>query len=42
VAAQVFTLTDAMPRRYASLVLLGAIAGLRQGEAFGLALTGRR
>ena len=27
-----------MPRRYAPLVLLGAIAGLRQGEAFGLAL----
>jgi integrase len=35
---QVLTLADAMPRRYAPLVLLGAIAGLRQGEAFGLAL----
>ena len=36
--AQVLALADAMPRRYAPLVLLGAIAGLRQGEAFGLAL----
>jgi hypothetical protein len=27
-----------MPQRYAPLVLLGAGAGLRQGEAFGLAL----
>jgi integrase len=27
-----------MPRRYALLVLLGAGAGLRQGEAFGLAV----
>jgi len=36
--AQVLTLTDAMPQRYALLVLLGAGAGLRQGEAFGLAL----
>ena len=27
-----------MPQRYALLVLLGAGAGLRQGEAFGLAL----
>jgi integrase len=35
--AQVLALADAMPRRYAPLVLLGAIAGLRQGEAFGLA-----
>jgi hypothetical protein len=35
---QVLTLADAMPRHYAPLVLLGAIAGLRQGEAFGLAL----
>jgi integrase len=35
---QVLALADAMPRRYAPLVLLGAIAGLRQGEAFGLAL----
>lgn len=36
--AQVLALTDAMPQRYALLVLLGAGAGLRQGEAFGLAL----
>jgi integrase len=36
--AQVLALADAMPRRYALLVLLGAGAGLRQGEAFGLAL----
>lgn len=35
--AQVLELADAMPRRYAPLVLLGAVAGLRQGEAFGLA-----
>ncbi len=35
---QVLALTDAMPARYALLVLLGAGAGLRQGEAFGLAL----
>lgn len=35
---QVIALADAMPRRYALLVLLGAVAGLRQGEAFGLAL----
>jgi integrase len=28
-----------MPRRYALLVLLGAGAGLRQGEAFGLAVS---
>ena len=35
---QVLALADAMPRRYAPLVLLGAGAGLRQGEAFGLAL----
>ncbi len=31
-------LADAMPRRYALLVFIGAGAGLRQGEAFGLAL----
>jgi integrase len=36
IPAQVLALADAMPRRYAPLVLLGAIAGLRQGEAFGL------
>ena len=36
--AQVLTLATAMPQRYALLVLLGADAGLRQGEAFGLAL----
>jgi integrase len=36
--AQVLALADAMPQRYALLVLLGAGAGLRQGEAFGLAL----
>ena len=36
--AQVLALTAAMPSRYALLVLLGAGAGLRQGEAFGLAL----
>jgi integrase len=35
--AQVLALADAMPRRYSLLVLLGAGAGLRQGEAFGLA-----
>jgi integrase len=35
---QVLALADAMPRHYAPLVLLGAIAGLRQGEVFGLAL----
>ena len=35
---QVIALADAMPSRYALLVLLGAAAGLRQGEAFGLAL----
>jgi len=35
---QVLALADAMPQRYALLVLLGAGAGLRQGEAFGLAL----
>lgn len=35
---QVVALADAMPARYALLVLLGAGAGLRQGEAFGLAL----
>jgi integrase len=35
---QVLTLAAAMPDRYAVLVLLGAAAGLRQGEAFGLAL----
>jgi integrase len=36
--AQVLALADAMPHRYALLVLLGAGAGLRQGEAFGLVL----
>jgi integrase len=36
--AQVLGLATAMPQRYALLVLLGAGAGLRQGEAFGLAL----
>ncbi len=36
--AQVLELAAAMPRRYAVLVLLGAGAGLRQGEAFGLAV----
>jgi hypothetical protein len=35
--AQVLRLADAMPRRYSPLMLLGAVAGLRQGEAFGLA-----
>jgi len=35
---QVLRLSAAMPPRYAVLVLLGAGAGLRQGEAFGLAL----
>jgi integrase len=35
---QVLALAAAMPDRYAVLVLLGAAAGLRQGEAFGLAL----
>ncbi len=35
--AQVLALDAAMPPRYALLVLLGAGAGLRQGEAFGLA-----
>lgn len=36
--AQVLSLAAAMPSRYKLLVLLGAGAGLRQGEAFGLAL----
>jgi integrase len=36
--AEVLALADAVPDRYALLVLLGAGAGLRQGEAFGLAL----
>jgi integrase len=36
--AQVLQLSAVMPQRYALLVLLGAGAGLRQGEAFGLAL----
>lgn len=36
--AQVLTLAKAMPGRYGLLVLLGGGAGLRQGEAFGLAL----
>lgn len=35
---QVLALSGAMPQRFALLVLLGAAAGLRQGEAFGLAL----
>jgi integrase len=35
--AEVLALAAAVPRRYALLVLLGAGAGLRQGEAFGLA-----
>ena len=35
---EVLALAAAMPARYALLVLLGAGAGLRQGEAFGLAL----
>ena len=36
--AEVLALAAAMPRRYALLVLLGAVAGLREGEAFGLAV----
>ena len=36
--AQVVALAAAMPERYGLLVLLGAGAGLRQGEASGLAL----
>jgi integrase len=36
--AQVLALASVMPDRYALLVLLGAGTGLRQGEAFGLAL----
>lgn len=36
--SQVLALAAAMPQRYALLVLLGAGAGLRQGEAFGLAV----
>ncbi len=35
---EVLALFSAMPQRYAVLVLLGAAAGLRQGEAFGLVL----
>jgi integrase len=35
---QVLQLAAVMPQRYALLVLLGVGAGLRQGEAFGLAL----
>jgi integrase len=35
---QVLALVAAMPKRYGLLVLLGAAAGLRQGEAFGLVL----
>jgi integrase len=35
---QVLALASVMPRRYALLVLGGAGVGLRQGEAFGLAL----
>jgi integrase len=38
--AQVLALAAVMPRRYALLVPLGAGAGLRQGEAFGLAVDG--
>jgi integrase len=34
--AQVQALADAMPERYQALLTLGAGAGLRQGEAFGL------
>jgi integrase len=37
-AAQVLALAAAIRPRYAVLVLAGAAAGLRQGEAFGLAL----
>jgi integrase len=37
-AHQVVALAAAMPKRYGLLVLLGAGAGLRQGEAFGLVL----
>jgi hypothetical protein len=37
VSQQIVALADAMPARYSLLVLLGAAAGLRQGEAFGLA-----
>jgi integrase len=36
--AEVLALAAAMPSRYGLLVLLGAGAGLRQGEAFGLAV----
>jgi integrase len=36
--AQVLALVQAMPARYGLLALLGAGAGLRQGEAFGLVL----
>lgn len=36
--AEVLALANALPQRYRVLVLLGAGAGLRQGEAFGLAL----
>ncbi|MCD0451951.1 site-specific integrase [Actinocorallia sp. API 0066] len=35
--AQVVALSGALPKRYRLLPLLGAAAGLRQGEAFGLA-----
>ena len=35
---QVHALIDAVPERYRALVVLGAGSGLRQGEAFGLAL----
>lgn len=35
---QVLALADAIPRRYALLALIGAGAGLRQVETFGLAL----
>ena len=36
---QVLALADRVPRRYRALVLVGAAAGLRQGEAFGLTLS---
>jgi len=35
---QVMSLSRAMPSKYGPLVLLGAAAGLRQGEAFGLSV----
>ena len=36
--AQVSALVEAMPERYPALIILGAGTGLRQGEAFGLAV----